>query len=252
MFMLSLHGERLGDIVLTERVDLKQLPGSAPSLPHYRIELVDAGFRYGPDEPWVFRQLNVSIAQGEHVAITGISGCGKSTLAKVILGLLELSEGRLIIGGKDVTEAPLQIDGIVGTVMQEDMLLSGSLLDNISFFDDQASMERVERAATLAQISDEIEALPMKYLTLVGEAGGTLSGGQKQRVLLARALYREPKVLILDEATSHLDTRNEARVNAAISQLRMTRISIAHRQETINSADRVIRLPLENVSIPNK
>lgn len=252
MFMLSLHSERLGDIVLTERVDLKQLSGSTPSLPHYQIELVDAGFRYGPDEPWVFRQLNVTITPGEHVAITGTSGCGKSTLAKVILGLLELSEGRLIIGGRDVTQVPLQIDGIVGTVMQEDMLLSGSLLDNISFFDDQVSMERVERAASLAQISDDIEALPMKYLTLVGEAGGTLSGGQKQRILLARALYREPKVLILDEATSHLDTGNEARVNAAISQLCITRISIAHRLETINSADRVIRLPIEDVSLPDK
>ena len=126
--------------------------------------------------------------------------------------------------------------------MQDDALLSGSILDNISFFDEEIELDKVYQVAQLACIHETIRQLPMGYETLVGDMGSTLSGGQKQRILLARALYKKPKLLFLDEATSHLDEDNERRINQALASLNITQIIIAHRQETINMADRVIDL----------
>ena len=126
--------------------------------------------------------------------------------------------------------------------MQEDRLFVGSVADNICFFDAEPDQERIERCAQLAAIHDDILAMPMAYSTLVGDMGTALSGGQKQRLLLARALYKQPRILILDEATSHLDISRERSVNDAIRQLKVTRVIIAHRPETIASADRVIKL----------
>ena len=126
--------------------------------------------------------------------------------------------------------------------MQEDTLLSGSIIDNISFFDEQVDVERVYHVSKLAYIHDSICKFPMGYETFVGDMGSSLSGGQKQRILLARALYKQPKILFLDEATSHLDVENEKNINESLKSLKMTQIIIAHRQETIQMADRVIQL----------
>ena len=126
--------------------------------------------------------------------------------------------------------------------MQDDQLLSGSIADNICFFDPEFDLKKIEACAKLAAIHDDIMAMPMAYNSLIGDMGNTLSGGQKQRVILARALYKKPKILFLDEATSHLDCTLEHHVNESIKYLKMTRIIIAHRQETINSADRVLLL----------
>ena len=126
--------------------------------------------------------------------------------------------------------------------MQEDQLFTGSITENITFFDPTPDLSRAERAACQAALHEEILSMPMAYNTLIGDMGSALSGGQKQRLLLARALYREPKLLILDEATSHLDIFNEERVNSAIRELKITRIVIAHRPETIVSADQVFTL----------
>jgi ATP-binding cassette subfamily B protein RaxB len=134
-----------------------------------------------------------------------------------------------------------------GTVMQEDVLLAGSIMDNIAFFDSHCDQTRVEECARLAAIHEEISKMPMGYQTLVGDMGSSLSGGQKQRVLLARALYKQPKVLALDEATSHLDVNNEHKVNQALGDLQLTRIMVAHRPETINAAERVVSLSDGNV-----
>ena len=126
--------------------------------------------------------------------------------------------------------------------MQDDELLSGSVSDNIAFFDSPVDMERVVYCAQLAAIHDDIAQMPMGYDSLIGDMGSSLSGGQKQRIILARALYKQPKILFMDEATSHLDTNLEADINEAVSRLDITRVFIAHRKETIASADREIKL----------
>ena len=131
---------------------------------------------------------------------------------------------------------------IVGSVMQEDRLFTGSIVQNVSFFDPMVDRDRVARASRLAKIDGDIEAMPMGFETLVGDTGIGLSGGQKQRIYLARALYQAPKALILDEATSNLDAANEAGINEAIRDLSLTRVVIAHRRETIDSTTRVVEM----------
>ncbi|HQQ59079.1 MAG TPA: peptidase domain-containing ABC transporter, partial [Thermomonas sp.] len=238
--MLRLHGERLADIVLTTPEDAEQLP-EVPAPHEASIEVENLSFRYADGEPWVLKALSLRIEAGESVAIVGASGCGKTTLVKLLLGLLKPSEGSIRIGGLDLHKVgPANIRKIVGAVMQDDQLFGGSLADNISFFDTQLDQARVEQAARMAAVHAEIMAMPMGYHSLIGDMGSSLSGGQKQRVILARALYRNPKLLFLDEATSHLDVANEQLVNTAVKQLDVTKVIVAHRPETIASADRVL------------
>jgi ATP-binding cassette, subfamily B, bacterial CvaB/MchF/RaxB len=160
-----------------------------------------------------------------------------------MLGLLAPTDGKIFAGGIDIQK--LGIDRyrkLVGTVMQDDQLFAGSIADNISFFDPVPDQAAVEHFARLASVHEDIAAMPMAYNTLIGDMGAALSGGQKQRILLARALYKEPRLLFLDEATSALDVHKERAVNDAIRSLKLTRIIIAHRPETIASAERVIVL----------
>jgi ATP-binding cassette subfamily B protein RaxB len=160
-----------------------------------------------------------------------------------MLGLRPPTSGDVLIGGVSVAQVGLDtLRGMVGTVMQDDSLFAGSIADNISFFDHRADPAWVEECARMAAVHEEIAAMPMAYNTLIGDMGAALSGGQKQRILLARALYKRPSILFLDEATSHLDIARESLVNQAIRKLKVTRVIVAHRPETIASADRVIEL----------
>ncbi len=240
--MLRLHAERIADIATTapeaDAVSLYSGPEPAPE-----IMVRGLGFRYSDDDPWILRHLDLHIAAGESVAIVGPSGCGKSTLAKLLLGLLEPTEGSIEVGGVDIRKFGLEnYRSLVSAVMQDDQLFAGSLADNIAFFDPDASLERVASAAQLAAVHEDISRMPMGYESLVGDMGSVLSGGQRQRVILARALYRQPRILVLDEATSHLDAHRDQVVNAHIKAMNMTRVIIAHRQETIASADRRVSL----------
>ena len=238
--MLSLHSERLADIALAE-AEADNVPPNDLAHLQPSIELRNVSFRYGEGEPWVLKDLNVQLAAGQSVALVGPSGCGKTTLLKVILGLLHPQEGEVLYGGVPVKQLGLQnYRKSIGTVMQEDVLLAGSIADNISFFDPRPDMVRIHACATLAAVHEDIARMPMGYQTLVGDMGSSLSGGQKQRVLLARALYKSPKVLALDEATSHLDIANERRVTDALAAMPLTRIIVAHRPETIAGAKRVV------------
>lgn len=240
--MLNLHLERMGEIALTpEDIAFEGEDRQRPL--EGRIELRNVRYRYAPSEPWVLDDVSLSIAAGEHVAITGPSGAGKSTLAALLLGLVQPTEGEVLIDGEPIRQFGLRAyRRQIGAVLQDDTLFAGSLIDNIAFADDQADPERALVAASAAAIHADILAMPMQYNTLVGDMGSALSGGQRQRILLARALYRLPRVLIVDEATSHLDVSTEAAINASIASLGITRIVIAHRQDTIDNADRVIRL----------
>lgn len=158
-------------------------------------------------------------------------------MVKILLGLVEPDGGEMLVDGMPLTRFGYKsYHEQIAAVLQEDTLFAGTLADNIALFDDAPDMERVIDAAQAAAIHDDIARMPMQYETLVGDMGSTLSGGQKQRVLLARALYRRPKVLVMDEGTAHLDAAHEAAVNAAISQLGITRIIIAHRKETVAAA----------------
>jgi ATP-binding cassette subfamily B protein RaxB len=245
--MLRLHGERLADIVLAApEADAGSggpppaaTPGAAPP----RIELRDLRFRYADGEPEVLTGVNLVIEPGESVAIVGPSGCGKTTLLKVLLGIHAPTGGEVRVGSEPLARRGARAwRATVGAVMQDEPLFSGSIADNICFFEASADRERIEQCARIAAVHEEIEAMPMGYDTLIGDMGAALSGGQKQRILLARALYRQPSVLLLDEATSSLDVERERVVNAAIRQLALTRVIVAHRPETIASASRVVAL----------
>jgi ATP-binding cassette subfamily B protein RaxB len=241
--MLHLHGERVADILLAAPEEEGQACEVDLSHRDASIQVCNVSFRYGESEPYVLRNLSLHIQAGQCVAITGVSGCGKTTLLKLMLGLLTPCEGEILIGGVDLQRLGLSnYRRMTGTVMQDDHLFTGTLSDNICFFDTQPDQEKVTSSARQAAVHEEIMAMPMNYNTLVGDIGSGLSAGQRQRILLARALYRAPSLLILDEATSHLDTWNEKLVNAAIAHEDMTRLLVAHRPETIAMAQRVITL----------
>lgn len=241
--MLSVHLDRISDIALTDPESHMQGDRGDQGIAHGSLELRNVEFRYSNIDPLLIERLNLTVSPGESIAIVGGSGCGKTTLMKVMLGLFQPSSGEVMVDGIDIINMGLQnYRSKIGVVMQDDQLLSGSIADNICFFDPKPNLDQIRLCAELAAINRDIEAMPMGYNSLVGDMGTTLSGGQKQRILLARALYRQPKILFLDEATSHLDTRLESVVNSNLKQYNITTIMVAHRPDTIRFADKVYRL----------
>ena len=238
--MLDLHLERLADITQAEPEPGQDLASYRPP-PAGRIEVRNLSFRYGPNDGFVFEDVSFVVEPGDYLAIIGPSGGGKTTLMKLMLGLLEPTDGEVLIDGLPLgTFGARAFRDHVGVVTQDDQLMSGSIADNICFFDHAFDHVHMQHCAELACVHDDIMRMPMSYDSLIGDMGSSLSGGQRQRILLARALYRRPKLLFMDEGTSHLDTMIEARVNTAIRGLGLTRIIIAHRPETIASAARRI------------
>jgi len=239
--MLSLQVQRLADVVQAKpESNLLDGPPDAPVEPF--IEVKSVFFRYSDADPWLLENVDLRIEPGECVAVVGPSGAGKSTLLKLMAGLLQPQAGDVIIGGHSVCTSRASVLGKVGFVLQDDSLFAGSISDNISFASDVADMARVEECARLACLHDEIMAMPMGYGTLIGDMGNALSGGQQQRLLLARALYQHPSILILDEATSHLDIATEQRIAAMLAELHITRVFAAHRPDTVAIADRVVAI----------
>ena len=240
--LLSLHLDRLSDIIFeatdadqSGEVKLNDLKGA--------ISLKDVSFRYSETDPWVLTDFNLDIAAGEMVTLTGPSGGGKTTLMKLMLGLYEPVKGSVCIDGQDLREIDrANWRSQIGVVMQDDRLLSGTLADNISFFDPEIDMQRVYRAAQAAQIHDTIAALPMNYQLQIGDMGSVLSGGQRQRVLLARALYQDPQVLFLDEGTANLDVETETAIVDIIKALPISCVIVAHRPAFLQASDRIIRI----------
>jgi ATP-binding cassette subfamily B protein RaxB len=241
--ILGLHLERLSDIALTPVEKRHDQPLSYTRAIDGGLELRNVFFRYSETEQFVLENINLKIKAGEFLTITGPSGGGKTTLIKVMLGLLEPTSGEVLIDGLPLsTMGPRAFREQIAAVMQEDQLLSGSIADNISFFDQHFDEEKLLRCAKLAGIDTEIMAMPMTYNSLIGDMGSSLSGGQKQRVLLARALYRSPRILFLDEGTAHLDVPTERTISENLRQLRITRISVAHRPDIASGADRIIHV----------
>ena len=241
--MLELHLERLGDITLAERERGHDQPMTLTRPLAGAIELRAVSFRYAESEPYVLDGVDLRVEPGEFVAITGPSGGGKTTLMKLMVGLFEPTAGEVLIDGYPLHALGLQgVRAQVGVVMQDDQLLSGAILENIAFFDPMNDFAWAQACAEMAGIHDDIMRMPMGYNTLIGDMGSTLSGGQRQRVLLARALYRRPRILFLDEGTSNLDPALESQVNAALATLAITRVIVAHRPQTVAAAGRVLRL----------
>ena len=241
--MISLDLERIADIALAEPE--KEIAGSGNITKPIQgnILVKDLAFKYSEQDPYIFKKLNFEIQAGESVAIVGPSGCGKTTLLKILMHLLAPTSGDVVVDGVAVNKIGLQAyRSQIAAVMQEDTLLSGSIAENICFFDPNLDFDRIYACAKTAAIHEDIINMPMSYQSLVGDMGTTLSGGQKQRVLLARALYVQPKILFLDEATSHLDANNEGIINQHVKEIGITRVIVAHRKETVGIADRVIDL----------
>lgn len=264
--LLSVHFDRLSDLVLTppESHFEQSLDGTAESsnafglteniIPQHSsakhaLVLDNISYRYSKHSPLIFNDVCARITQGDCVAIIGPSGSGKTTLLHCLMGLLQPDAGSISALGKDIFQHA-NYRQIISAVMQDDHCLSGSILNNIACFDAQPDVQRAYWAAQMACIHDDIIAMPMQYQTLVGDMGSSLSGGQLQRVLIARALYRQPAILFMDEATAHLDTASEQRVNANLRACKITRIIVAHRPETIAMADTVY--VLENGSLTLK
>lgn len=238
--ILELHVERLSDIALSRQEPGHDRPLGYPRPIVGEIELRRVYFRYAETEPFVLEDINLRIEPGGIVTIMGPSGGGKTTLIKIMLGLLEPTSGEVLVDGVPLATLGLQAyRQQVSAVMQEDQLLSGSIADNICFYDPRYDQDRMIECARNAGVHDEIMAMPMTYNSLIGDMGSSLSGGQRQRILLARALYREPKLLFLDEGTAHLDLDKEAEVNHNLQRLAITRINVAHRPGIIAGADRI-------------
>jgi ATP-binding cassette subfamily B protein RaxB len=235
--LLGVHLDRLSDIVTEAKEDFPaaQRRGLLPG-PAIRVDQLS--FAYDATDRPVLDRVDLDIPSGAFVAIVGPSGAGKTTLMRLLLGLLGAQDGSIAIDGVPLTAATMaQWRARIGAVMQDDCLLTGTLADNIAFFDASAGDERIAQAARLAEIHDDILRMPMGYQTLIGDMGSALSAGQRQRVMLARALFRDPDVLFLDEGTANLDPATEDRIAGTIAQLPITRVVIAHRPALIAAAD---------------
>lgn len=241
--MMSLHNERIADIALHERETKKSDLDIKAAMCPVSLDAVELSYRYDSHSPPVFSSLTFSVAPGESVAITGPSGSGKTTLMKVLCGLSEPDVGRVMIDGIDIRHIGVNnYQKIIACVIQDDRLFSGSVRENICGFSEEIDEGWMIECTRASYIHDVIIKMPMGYDTLIGELGEGLSGGQKQRIFIARALYRKPGILFMDEATSSLDTESERFVNGAIKKLNITRVIIAHRETTLRSVDRIITL----------
>jgi len=242
-FMLRVHTDRIADILLAEPETPSQRDSIREGISG-SIETRHLSFRYAGGL-WIVRDFDCEIRSGETIAIAGPSGAGKTTLLRILATQLAATNGRILFDGKDLALWNSRcLRRQFGIVLQNDRLFQGSISENIAGFDPEPDMERVKEAAIIAEIWADIEAMPMTLYTLLGDAGSTISGGQQQRILLARALYRNPRVLFLDEATSHLDIDTECRILDRLGNSGMTIISVAHRPDVLARADRIIEVQL--------
>lgn len=236
------HLENVADITMCQSEAQDEASITAQELKG-AIRLEDIWFRYGAGENDILRGIELNIRSGEIVAIAGKSGGGKTTLLKIMQGLHEPSRGQIWIDDQPIAAIGRRtFRAQIGVVAQDDILYAGSIAANISFFDPELSIDRVIECAQITAIHNDILAMPMGYETHCGDAGSSLSGGQRQRILLARAIYRKPKILFMDEGTAHLDIDTESQVLSAVRQLGITCIVVAHRPEALAAADRIVML----------
>ncbi len=236
--------KRLGDVMNAPAEPYSMSP-TRDTAAHGRVEIKSLAFRYDDNLPYLYRNLNLTIAPGQCVALMGPSGCGKSTLARLLQGFYQPSEGAIQIDGTDIRNMSAnELRSNFGVVPQETFLFSGTIYDNLILANPQAGFDAVVAACKFAEIHETIETLPRGYKTLIGEHGAGLSGGQKQRIAIARALLKRPRILIFDEATSSLDAATAESFAATINQLQgqVSMLFIAHQLPKGLSVDQVVQL----------
>jgi ATP-binding cassette subfamily B protein len=214
-----------------------------------KVQYDHLSFAYEPSKP-VLNNLNLTVEPGEMIALVGSSGAGKSTIINLLLRFYNPTEGRILIDDLDISEVTLEsLRTQIGVVPQETILFSGTIADNIAFGQGKFDLASVERAAKIANAHEFINQLSGNYYTYVGERGVNLSGGQRQRIAIARAIFRDPRILILDEATSSLDSESEALVQQALERIMQNRtvFVIAHRLATVRRANRILVLEKGNI-----
>lgn len=239
---LQVHVDRLRDIAQAKTEPQPVINARSPKALK-GIIFQDVSFQYGSSEREILAGINLNIRPDEYIAIVGQSGSGKSTFLKVVLGLYMPTKGAILSGdGNFAVNDPVTWRSMFGVVQQDDQLLAGTIIENISFYDIQVDFDRVVSSAREAQIHDAVLSFPMGYQSIIGDMGSLMSEGQKQRLLLARALYKNPSVLLLDEGTSDLDLVTERLVADVVQNLKMTRIVVAHRPELVRRADRIFEL----------
>ncbi|MBD1383210.1 peptidase domain-containing ABC transporter [Metabacillus arenae] len=240
MVLMGTYFRRILDILETE----PEQDDDRVTDPHVlegRIELKNIDFQYNRYGPVVIKGVSAVIEPGQFVAIVGTTGSGKSTLASLLMGLYQPTNGQVLFDGQDITNMDKsKFRQQIGVVTQQVHLFNSSIYQNIAFHNPEIGVEEVIRAAKLAEIHDDIMLLPMKYQTILSEEGSNLSGGQRQRMALARALAHRPAILLLDEASSSLDTVTEERIHKNLEELNCTRIVIAHRLSTVKNADIIL------------
>jgi subfamily B ATP-binding cassette protein MsbA len=232
--------ERVDKILMAENTIKEQVNPRHISSFEHQIEFRNISFKYG--EQWVLKDINLTIPKGKTIALVGQSGSGKSTLVDLIPRYYDVQEGEVLIDGINVKELGIyDLRQLIGNVNQEAILFNDSFRNNISFGVDNATQAQIEEAAKIANAYDFIMATEQGFDTNIGDRGGRLSGGQRQRVSIARAILKNPPILILDEATSALDTESERLVQDALERLMKTRttVAIAHRLSTIKNADEI-------------
>ena len=239
--LLRVHLDRLEDILLEEPEPTEDHRLRSPRPIVDGISLQGASFRYGTGDAWVLREVDLNFANGELIVVLGASGSGKSTLVKLLLGLLEPNRGCVRVDGMDLERYGRDLlRRSTGVVMQNDQLFTGTVVENISAFDASPDLERVREAARDARMDDDIAAMRLGYDSLIGDRGTSLSGGQRQRLLLARALYTDPEVMVLDEGTANLSSEVEQEIFAMLRARRGIRVVVTHRVELVEHADSVV------------
>jgi HlyB family type I secretion system ABC transporter len=238
--------ERLNDVFTAEPEESPQKPLLVLPQLKGEVQFENVIFRYGEDEERnILQNISFRVNAGQTIAIVGRSGSGKSTLVKLLQGLYHPTKGRILVDGHDILQvSPPSLRSQLGVVPQECFLFSGTILENITLYRPEFTLEQAIEVAKLAEAHAFIQSLPLGYNTKVGERGSNLSGGQRQRIAIARALLGNPRILILDEATSSLDTESERRFQQNLTRISRDRTTfiIAHRLSTVRNADSILVL----------